>query len=143
MAKKKNKLNLKKILKQAANLKAIASKDGWRFLYDKDLDHFYFSSKAIASDNLLFSLNDEVSLFIDRGSNINGIFIEYFRTNFVKHQKEYKKLSDILTTKTDGFNTVPEAKKDEAVIFKSALQNEVLSNLVGSESMESKFSVFA
>lgn len=124
------KLNTNKIIQQAAKLKEIASKKAWEFFYNSELDELYFAPKTIRRGNLLFSIDNEMSIYLDRYSNLNGIFIEYFTSNFVKHQAEFKDFSALLTKSIDGSKTIPSTKKQEGDIYTDALQGKVLSELV-------------
>src|SRR6266702_3275722 len=56
-----------------------AYKEKNRFCYYSQLDSLYFSPAKIQPHYSLFSINDELSVYIDKDSNIGGIFIEYYK----------------------------------------------------------------
>lgn len=130
MARKLIKLDFNKIIKQLADLKGLAIRQMWKFLYDKELDHLYLAPKVIPKGTFLHSLNKEFALYLDKDSNVHGVFIEYFATNFIEHEKEFRKLSSLLTIELDGWETIPENKTEEAALITDALQGKILSNLV-------------
>lgn len=89
------KLDAKKLSAQVANLRDIAKQDKWVANYDSDVDQFFFMPKSIPNDTFLVTFDDEISLYLNKESEVKGLFIEYFSHNFVEHDKEIKPAVDI------------------------------------------------
>ncbi len=121
-----------KIAKQLASIKNLAKKQSWQFFYDDDLDDLYFSPKRIPDGFITHSINDEYDIYVDSNSNVGGIFIEYFKSNFITHNNEIKSLKNIFTKKTTNGKTVPEEKQDQAELLSNKITLEILSQVVNS-----------
>lgn len=83
------KLDTKKLSKQVASIRDIAKKENWKVDYDKDIDQLFFTPKNIPKDTFLVSF-DDISLYLNKNSDVKGMFIEYFSHNFVEHDKDIK-----------------------------------------------------
>ena len=123
-------LNLNKVKTQLADLKNLASKNNWKYFYDKDLDQLSLSPKVISPEVFLHSLNKEIAIYLDKQSNVRGMFIEYFFSNFAEHEEEFKKLEELLTVEVDGLETISADKSDEASLITDALQGKALADLI-------------
>lgn len=85
---KELRLDKSKILAQLKDLQSAANE--WTLEYDADVDQLFFGVKKIPKGYFLFQLNDEINLFVNKKSNIQGMFIEYFQNNFLEHNQELK-----------------------------------------------------
>lgn len=90
------KLDKDKIVKQLAKISHNFESGKWLFEYNKDLDQLYFGKKIIPKSSFLYNLNDEINIFVTPKSTVNGIFIEYFETNYIKHNKNLKHVIKVL-----------------------------------------------
>ena len=111
-------LDLTKLSKQIASLDTISKKKKWKFYYDADLDNLYLTPDRVKRDCVLYSVNDEFSVYVDRNSNIGGVFVEYFKSNLSSHDKRFKAFSNLFTLRADGTKTVPQKKEKSAEILK-------------------------
>lgn len=129
------KINTKKLSRQVADIESISKKNKWSFLYDPDLDSLYYSAKEVKNGYSLFSINKELSIYINKDSDLGGVFIEYYQSNLASHDKKFIPFADIFTTKTDSMATVgkSEKQKEDAVLLSEVIKAELLSNLVKSE----------
>lgn len=115
-------INYQKVQDQIKSLHSISSKKSWITSYDAELDQFYMSPKEISSNFTLHSLGEDFLVYLDKNSNIGGIFIEYFRNNLASHDEKFKPFKQLVkedhklnsTNKTFLLNTL-EAALLEAV----------------------------
>lgn len=113
-------LNKNKILRQLLNLDAVIKASGWRFEYDPDVDELFFGEKVMPKGSFLFSVDDEINLFLTPDSKVNGIFIEYFANNFIEHNKKLKPALDALQ------NTRTKIDKEKQELATEALEEKLL-----------------
>lgn len=102
----------------------------WSFLYDNELDSLYYSPKEMGSNYVLHSLGKEISVFVDKDSNLGGLFIEYYKSNLTSHEDGFKVFSNIFTKKTDHMTTVSDDNKSKAAALSAALKGELLSEIL-------------
>jgi hypothetical protein len=118
------KLDKSKILSQLKNLQGTSN--GWTLEYDPDVDQLFFGAKKISKGYFLFQLNDEINLFVNKKSLVQGMFIEYFQNNFLEHNKELKPVIPALEDDTLSV----EIKDIERVALQKELFFDALTSLV-------------
>lgn len=114
-------LDKEKILSQVEALATIAKKNGWTFEYDADIDELVFGKDYMPRDSFLFNVNDEINLFLSPDSTVNGVHIEYFKSNFLEHNKELKPVLPIIESKTQN-------KAKDLTNAKRALETELVAD---------------
>ncbi len=119
-------LDKEKILKQIEALPTIAKKNDWKHNYDSDTDEFVFGLVYMPRDSFLFNVNDELNLFLSPDSTVNGIFIEYFASNYIEHNKELEPVLNILEEEAEDIK--PTESKLEIEHAKKALEHELLAD---------------
>jgi len=82
----------RKVIDFLYNFKNIVKKEKWVPRYDKDVDAFSFSVPILSKNARISYLDDEIAFYFNKNGEIEGIFIEYFTANFVRHHKELKEL---------------------------------------------------
>lgn len=120
------KLDLKKLEKQVADIDLISKEQNWSYNYDEELDFLYFSPKQIKNGYNLFSVGNDFSVYVDKNSNLGGVFIEYYRSNLSSHEEKFKPFKNL-------FIRASESKKDLVIKKKQlseTLKAEILSELV-------------
>jgi len=90
------KSNNKKVIDFACNFSEIVKKENWVSRYDVETDAFYFSVKKLPNDARLQYFGDEIAFYITKDNKIKGIFIEYFKSNFIKHCQDAKDIKNLL-----------------------------------------------
>lgn len=123
-------INPQKLADQFTRIGDIARDKKWSFLYDGELDSLYYSPKKMKSDFVLHSLGKEISVFIDRDSNLGGLFVEYYNSNLTTHEDEFKEFSNIFTEKVDHMTTIPKSNSTKATTLAALLKGELLSEIV-------------
>jgi len=118
------KLDKSKILSQLKELQG--SSNGWTLEYDPDVDQLFFGAKKIPKGYFLFQLNDEINLFVNKNSRVQGMFVEYFQNNFLEHNQELKPVLPAL----ESDNSTVEIKDIERVALQKELFFDALTSLV-------------
>ena len=85
-----------KIFDFVYNLPETAKKEGWVFRYDPESDEFSVSVPKLSKDARIRYINNEIALYFSK-NKIEGVFIEYFRNNFIQHQPDFKDLKNLVT----------------------------------------------
>jgi hypothetical protein len=115
-----------KVLEQLKRLDEIAAEKKWVFRVN-ELDQAIFSPDRVPSGSILFPIDDEKNLYIDADSNVNGIFIEYFSTNFLQHETQFKPLSNELKTRNSGYKVLKDDSPTAQGIL-SQLEKEIFND---------------
>lgn len=107
----------KKILDFAYSFKEIVKKEKWIPRYDIESDSLSLTVSNLPHDARIKYFGSEVAFYLTKNNNIKGIFIEYFKSNFIKHHKELRGLlGDIeQKEKTDTFIKLKETKMDKVI----------------------------
>lgn len=127
------KINTKKLSLQIANMETLSRKNKWSYHYDANLDSLYFSAKKVEAGYMLFSINNELSIYVDKNSDLGGVFIEYYQSNLASHDDRFKPFAKIFTKKIDNIRTLGDGQKENAVLLSEVIKAELLSNIVNSE----------
>jgi len=86
----------KSVFDLAYNLEEQAKEQNWVSRYDSETDSFSFSVPKLPNDARIKYFGDEVAFYMTKDKKIKGIFIEYFKSNFVKHHKELNEIKKLL-----------------------------------------------
>lgn len=89
----------KKILNFASNFTNIAQKEHWISHYDSDNDSLAIRTPKLSTDARKKYINDEFAFYVNRRNDVEGVFIEYFVTNFISHHKDFKDIVKELKSK--------------------------------------------
>ena len=116
-----------------ANLKEIAKAKKWSFVYNQELDQLYFSPSTIGKKYVLHTIDDEYNIYVDKRSNVGGIFIEYFKTNLTEHDEKYKEFKNTFSKNVKEGKTVPKSKEKEAVYISEFIRADILSKIAVSQ----------
>lgn len=115
-------LNKDKISGQLLNISDLAKKNKWKFDYNEEVDELTFGLETMPRNSFLFNVNNEINLFLTPTSRVNGIFIEYFANNYIKHHKELQPVLKMIEDKIEK----QKAKKERKATFISRLENELV-----------------
>jgi hypothetical protein len=86
----------KQIFDFVYNLSDIAAKQAWVFRYDPESDELSVTVPRLSKDARIRYVNDEIALYFSKNNKIEGLFIEYFCHNFIKHQSAFKNLKNLV-----------------------------------------------
>ncbi|WKZ29624.1 MAG: hypothetical protein QY323_02740 [Patescibacteria group bacterium] len=118
----------KTVKSEILHLDSLAKKDGWVFEYDSEMDSLEWGLPKMPRNARLYNVNKEISLYLTPKGLVKGVFIEYYRNNFVEHNKKFKKFTKLLTSrKKDGHVAlkVRNKKEDEVGHYIDDLAKEV------------------
>ena len=94
----------KKFLNFVYNFDETVKEENWIPRYDIESDALSFTVPKLSEDARIKYFDDEIAFYLTKDNNIEGIFIEYFGNNFIKHHK--------------GFNDIlKNIKQDDKVIL--------------------------
>jgi len=101
---KRSKATKVKILDFISNFKEIVRKEKWTPTYDAEADTLSYHTETLPADARIRYFGNEIAFYITSRSEIKGIFIEYFLSNFLKHQKNFEDIKKeiIYKSKTNG-----------------------------------------
>ena len=78
----------KEFLDLASDFSAFAETHNWISRYDVESDALSVTVPRLSDDARIKYFNDEIAFYITKNRKIEGIFIEYFKSNFLKHHKD-------------------------------------------------------
>jgi hypothetical protein len=96
------KFNKKKILDFVANFAKIAKEKKWISDYDADDDSIAIRVPQLSMESRKRYINDEFAFYLNAKGEVEGIFVEYFLSNFVEHHRDFKKATAGLKKKDEG-----------------------------------------
>ena len=67
-------------------------KKQWTYDYDKDCDNLFVGEYPMPRTTMMYGLNEDINLYIDKNGNIRGIFIEYYESDLKKRLKKIAKV---------------------------------------------------
>lgn len=108
----------KGILDFIPNFADIAKKQKWVSHYDNDSDSLAIRTPNLSEDSHKKYFNDEFAFYVSKENKVEGVFIEYFVSNFVSHHKDFR------VAFKDMNNEIKASKKEDKSIFEFK-QNEV------------------
>ena len=88
--------NKKDLLDLAGDFDGFVKKNDWVSSYDTEADSFSAISPNLSKDARLRYFNDEIAFYVTGDNRFQGIFIEYFKSNFVKHQRKREELNKVV-----------------------------------------------
>lgn len=122
----------KKIFDFAYNFNEIVKKEKWVSRYDIESDSLSLTVSKLPNDARIKYFGDEVAFYLNKDNDVKGIFIEYFKSNFIEHHKDFKELLRGIEKKKQEEKTLIELKKNkmkklipnlEEIIQKSLVEN--------------------
>ncbi len=101
-----------------------ASVKKWKVLYDAEIDGLYWTKNKMSEDSSLYKVSHDTYLYLTPKKELEGVFVEYFKTNFTEHNKQYKKVFRYLNKKVDGdsFTLSSKGKGAEEIFSKFSLE---------------------
>ncbi len=130
-------LNKKKILDFIANFSEIAKKNQWVSHYDADSDSLAIRTPKLSEDARKRYLNDEFAFYLDNQSEVEGIFIEYFVSNFVAHHKDFKDVAkDIKGQEWKEGDGVMTLNKTEMKKLIPELQEAIIESIIPNRNLQ-------
>ena len=92
----------KELLDLASDFPRFVKKHGWVSRYDIETDALSVTVKKLSKDARIQYFDKEIAFYITRDNKVEGLFLEYFKTNFVNHHKELKSVIEELEKEAGG-----------------------------------------
>ena len=89
----------KEILDLASDFAPFTKVHGWIARYDVESDELSITQPKLSDNARIRYADDELAFYVTPDQQIQGVFIEYFSSNFVQHHKGLKKISSKLKQK--------------------------------------------
>lgn len=86
----------KQLLDLATNFNDFIKKHGWVSRYDTESDAFSITIPKLSDDARIQYFDNEIAFYMTKDNKLEGVFIEYFKTNFIKHHKNSEKMDGVL-----------------------------------------------
>jgi len=122
----------KEILNCISNFSKVVQQNGWISHYDCDSDSFVIREPQLSKNAHKKYINDEFAFYINRAEKVEGVFIEYFTSNFMSHHKGIKPL--IKNIKNNNYKDRKEPlvalKKEEIKKFTNRLETVMVDSLI-------------
>lgn len=77
----------------------VASLSKWRAVYDKKLDNLYWRKSQLSKNTKLVKVSHETFLYLSPKREVEGVFVEYFKNNFTKHNKRLRRIIKLFDKK--------------------------------------------
>jgi len=114
-----------------ANIFKKAKEDKWVVEYDSDLDSFYWMKPKLSKNSKLKKFLEDFSLYVSQKGEIEGLFIEYAKYNFLSHNPDYGRIFDVMEN-SEGDTYILKQEDEKSV--DSLLKN--MADKVGNETLE-------
>lgn len=123
----------KKILDFAYNFSNVVKRERWVSRYDVESDSFFLTAPKLPNNARIKYYSDEVAFYVTPSNDVRGIFVEYFKSNFIKHHKDFKKLLEDVAKEKEATKTLIELKKSKvnkmAPEFEDIIQESLAENV--------------
>ena len=123
----------KNILGFVQNLSNTVKKQGWVSHYDAENDSFAMRTPHLSEDSQKKYFNNEFAFYLNKKSEVEGVFIEYFVSNFISHHEDFKAVAKELKTKRD--ESVVELSKSEVKRMAPELESAIIDSLISNSNL--------
>ncbi len=124
--------NSNKYLINISKLAETAKNSKWAIEYDADVDSFYWTKPEISKQARLMKLSDDIALYVTPEGNVEGVFIEYAKNNFMEHNKDFKPILENMKEINDNRFVLT---KDSLKKFSGLLDS--MANKITAQTLES------
>lgn len=83
-------INNRKLLDFAYVFRDRIAKEHWVPRYDRETDEFSLTVPKLSKDARVKYFDKELAFYVTTDEQIEGLFIEYFRNNFIQHHDGFK-----------------------------------------------------
>lgn len=129
-------LDKKKILDFATSFSEIAKREKWVSHYDSDSDSFAIRTPKLSESARKTYINDEFAFYLNDKSRVEGVFIEYFTTNFVAHhKKDFKGIVKELKNQEGENGGVIELTQRETKKLTPELEGIIINSLIPTKAL--------
>lgn len=123
--------NKKEFLDLASDFNGFVEKHKWISRYDVESDALSVTVPRLSQDARIKYFDDEVAFYITQDRKIEGVFIEYFRSNFLKHHKGSMRIFQGIDQKDDKGKSLVELSMDKIKEMAPDLEEAIKLSLAG------------
>ena len=127
----------KDILNLSSDLRGFVEKNKWITRYDSESDSFSVTKPKLSSDARIKYFDNEIGFYVTRANRVEGIFVEYFGSNFIKHRKDLKEVLKDVKTKDSKDKALIELSKAKIKKIAPDLEQAIRDTLA--ENLQLKF----
>jgi hypothetical protein len=125
----------KEFLDLATDFDGFVKQHGWVSRYDTESDSFSITTPKLSNSARIKYFDDEVAFYINKENRVEGIFLEYFKSNFMKHHKnaakELEKVLEKLEENNKDDNTTVKVDIKKVKKITPDLQEAIKTSLAG------------
>lgn len=127
------------------NKKALIGK--WIPTYDKKLDYFTWTKEPLSKDAKLMKIARDIFLFFNPKGSLEGLAIEYLKSNFIEHNEKLGNFVNIFKKKVNN-HTYTVVEKDKKNIepfligFSESVRANIYKEILEDDSKENLESLF-
>ncbi|MEK7576209.1 MAG: hypothetical protein AAB482_00805 [Patescibacteria group bacterium] len=122
-------IDKKKILNFISNFSDIVKKENWISRYDADNDSFAMRIPTLSRNARKRYVNEEFAFYVNDNNDVEGVFIEYFVSNFISHHKDFKNVAKEIKSQKKEEGLV-ELKKSETNKIAPGLEAVIIDSFV-------------
>lgn len=123
-----------RIIEAVRDIPDIARREKWVFTLDRDEGALFYSKPVIPKGSLLYYMNDEFSIYLDKDFKPNGVFVEAWRVNFVEHHPDLGRISKKIFSSTnkrvEEVNPHTKRPETEVSLFREFFEKTMISETV-------------
>src|ERR1700733_3284881 len=86
-------INKEQIIDAVKNIPIVAEREKWSITFDKDEGSLYYAPEVIPTGSQLHQVTDEYAIYFDANQNPQGVVVDCYRANFLKHHKSFNEVS--------------------------------------------------
>lgn len=118
----------KELLDLASDFTGFIKKRGWISRYDSESDSFFVTTPHLSKDARIHYFDDEIAFYLTKDNKVEGLFLEYFKSNFVEHHRELRPVIKAIE-KEAGKVTLARISQEEVRKIAPDLQEAIRSSL--------------
>lgn len=86
-------INNAQLIDAVKNIPIVAETDNWAITLDREEGSLFYAPKIIPTGSQLHQITDEYAIYFDSNRNPQGVVVDYYRANFLKHHKSFDQVS--------------------------------------------------
>ncbi len=122
-------MTTKQLIEAVKNIPIVAEQEQWVLTFDKEEGSLFYSPEKISDNAQLHQVTDEYALYLDENFKPQGVMIEYFKENFLKHHKSFSNLcKELLSNNKEEVIVLDpkETKDDKGLAFTALLETTLI-----------------
>ena len=113
-----NNIQNKTIIQLIEEVVDTAKKERWPMMYDTLADAFYWTKSKISDGAKLIQLSRETAFYVTPAGEMDGIFIQPFKNNFLTENQDVAEITNFFEEKSgDEMLTISRAQEEKIQPF--------------------------